>query len=489
MGALALCLGTVASGWMIADYRLELEAREVATAQAAYVELLAEVSQYYDEFSAVARDLEANEQALIAVIQGQQSGALDVAAIEAQLARSREMRAEGLAGSASLKGKLKLFATDLRSVVTRNDQLAQNIALLQEQLRAAEEEKRLGLEARDELQARLDEAELALAEADAKNTRLDAAVEDLEEQVASARLAGETEKAMSAELRRQIASLEVDLSGAADRNLRAERRLGETQRQLETLRGQRVQLALAHDRLSAEVGRLQGRIAAMESSQQSIVQRLAERTRIGADEVEKTVAMTGIEVDTLLRKVTVQLSGLGGPFVPARSRPPAVDDAHTILASVAPLDLEMSRWEKLHVVLRSLPLSAPLDAYTVGSSYGMRKDPLNGKLALHEGLDFSAPMGAAVLATAPGTVVVAGRKGSYGRMVEIDHGFGIRTRYAHLKEITVKVGETVGYRARIGKLGTSGRSTGPHVHYEILVDGEPYDPMNFLKAGRYVFKG
>jgi murein DD-endopeptidase MepM/ murein hydrolase activator NlpD len=85
--------------------------------------------------------------------------------------------------------------------------------------------------------------------------------------------------------------------------------------------------------------------------------------------------------------------------------------------------------------------------------------------------------------------VFAGRKGSYGRLVEIDHGFGIRTRYAHLKSILVEVGQTVGYRDKIGKLGTSGRSTGPHVHYEILVDGKPYDPMNFLKAGRYVFKG
>lgn len=74
-------------------------------------------------------------------------------------------------------------------------------------------------------------------------------------------------------------------------------------------------------------------------------------------------------------------------------------------------------------------------------------------------------------------------------MVEIDHGFGIVTRYAHLKEITVETGQVVEYRDKIGKLGSSGRSTGPHVHYEILVDGKPHDPMNFLKAGRYVFKG
>ncbi|GIK96726.1 MAG: hypothetical protein BroJett029_09350 [Alphaproteobacteria bacterium] len=487
VGAVALGLGATALGWTIAEYRLQLRTQDVETARTAYVELLAEVSQYYDEFSALARDLEANEQALLAIIGGQ-NGSVDVHAIEEQLARSRETRAEGLAGSASLKGKLDLFASDLRAVVSRNEQLAQNIALLQAQLSAAEEEKRAGLEQQDELRAQLDEAERALAEADARNAGLDAALADLEERLAEAEEARVAALADGSELRVQIASLEEDLSVAADRNLRTERRLGETQRQLEALRGQRRQLVLARDRLSSEVGWLQSRIAAIESSHQSVVLRLAERTRVGADEVEKTVAMTGIEVDSLLRKVSTQLMGLGGPFVPAGTRPSARRE-RAILASVAPLDLEMSRWEQLHAVMRSLPLNAPLDGYAIGSSFGMRKDPLNAKLAVHEGLDFTAPMGSAVLATAPGKVVFAGRKGSYGRMVEIDHGFGIHTRYAHLKEITVETGQTVGYRERIGKLGSSGRSTGPHLHYEILVDGKPYDPMNFLKAGRYVFKG
>jgi len=94
-----------------------------------------------------------------------------------------------------------------------------------------------------------------------------------------------------------------------------------------------------------------------------------------------------------------------------------------------------------------------------------------------------------VLATAPGRVVFAGWSGGYGRMVEIDHGLGIHTRYAHLMQIDVEVGDTVDYRQDIGLLGSSGRSTGPHCHYEVRVDGRPYDPMNFLKAGKYMFKG
>ncbi|MGH6879330.1 MAG: M23 family metallopeptidase, partial [Hypericibacter sp.] len=103
--------------------------------------------------------------------------------------------------------------------------------------------------------------------------------------------------------------------------------------------------------------------------------------------------------------------------------------------------------------------------------------------------DFLSELGAPVMATAPGKVVFAGWKGDYGKMVEIDHGLGIHTRYGHLKSITVKVGDEVTYRQQIGALGNTGRSTGPHVHYEVRVDDKAYDPMNFLEAGRYVFKG
>jgi murein DD-endopeptidase MepM/ murein hydrolase activator NlpD len=93
------------------------------------------------------------------------------------------------------------------------------------------------------------------------------------------------------------------------------------------------------------------------------------------------------------------------------------------------------------------------------------------------------------LATAPGTVIYAGWMRDYGRVVEIDHGLGIHTRYAHLKAFTVTVGQKVEFRQEIGKLGNSGRSTGPHLHYEVQVNGKPQDPMNFMEAGKYVFKG
>ena len=129
-----------------------------------------------------------------------------------------------------------------------------------------------------------------------------------------------------------------------------------------------------------------------------------------------------------------------------------------------------------------------MEQYRVTSTFGSRKDPVNGKTSAHYGMDFAAPLRTPVMSTAPGKVVFAGWKGRFGRVVEIDHGFGIRTRFAHLRKILVKVGQKVGHREKIALLGSSGRSTGPHVHYEILVDGKPHDPKAFLKAGQFAFK-
>ena len=132
---------------------------------------------------------------------------------------------------------------------------------------------------------------------------------------------------------------------------------------------------------------------------------------------------------------------------------------------------------------------SPLDNFALMSGFGARHDPFTGQAAMHYGLDMSAPMRTPVMATAPGTVVVAGWKSRYGRMVEIDHGNGLRTRYGHLYKINVRRGQKVDFREVVGLLGSSGRSTGPHVHYEVLVNGEPTDPNKFLRAGKDVFKG
>jgi len=119
----------------------------------------------------------------------------------------------------------------------------------------------------------------------------------------------------------------------------------------------------------------------------------------------------------------------------------------------------------------------------VTSPFGYRADPFLGRLALHTGVDLLQAYGAEIRATAAGRVIHAGPMGGYGTMVEIDHGNGLTTRYAHMSELMVEEGETVAEGTALGRIGTTGRSTGPHLHYEVRVDGEPVDPERFLRAG------
>jgi murein DD-endopeptidase MepM/ murein hydrolase activator NlpD len=135
-----------------------------------------------------------------------------------------------------------------------------------------------------------------------------------------------------------------------------------------------------------------------------------------------------------------------------------------------------------------IPLIAPVSgaAFDRTSGFGPRIDPFTGRYAFHPGIDFAGPWGAKVTATAAGTVVFAGNRGSYGNMVELDNGFGIHTRFGHLSSITVSPGMKVAKGASVGRVGSTGRSTGPHVHYEIYFDNVVRNPTNFLETGRHV---
>jgi murein DD-endopeptidase MepM/ murein hydrolase activator NlpD len=140
--------------------------------------------------------------------------------------------------------------------------------------------------------------------------------------------------------------------------------------------------------------------------------------------------------------------------------------------------------------MHHIPLTTPVSGsqFERTSGFGARIDPFTGRYSFHPGVDFAGPWGSLIESTAPGTVVFAGERGGYGNMVEIDHGFGIHTRYGHLSSILVQVGAKVAKGAPIGKLGSTGRSTGPHVHYEVWYDDVVRNPSTFIEAGRHVFE-
>jgi murein DD-endopeptidase MepM/ murein hydrolase activator NlpD len=143
----------------------------------------------------------------------------------------------------------------------------------------------------------------------------------------------------------------------------------------------------------------------------------------------------------------------------------------------------------LNKALQNVPLSSPLTVTRrFTSGFGIRRDPINGKYSRHNGMDFAAPWASPVTATADGVVRFAGTRSGFGRVVEINHGNGFVTRYAHMSRIVVKRGDKVSLHTKVGELGSSGRSTGPHVHYEVLYKGKPLNPRRFIEAGRYVFE-
>ena len=131
-----------------------------------------------------------------------------------------------------------------------------------------------------------------------------------------------------------------------------------------------------------------------------------------------------------------------------------------------------------------VPTQQPLKGGHLGSGFGWRIDPFTGRSALHTGLDFQAGPGMPILAAAGGVVVAQEAHHAYGNMVEIDHGNNLITRYAHASRVWVKIGDLVKRGQKIADVGTTGRSTGPHLHFEVMVQGVPQDPQKFLAAGR-----
>jgi murein DD-endopeptidase MepM/ murein hydrolase activator NlpD len=140
--------------------------------------------------------------------------------------------------------------------------------------------------------------------------------------------------------------------------------------------------------------------------------------------------------------------------------------------------------ERLSATIGRVPLRKPVDGdIDASSDFGMRINPFLNRPAVHTGIDFRGDTGEPIRVTASGTVMSAGWSGGYGRMVEVDHGNGLSTRYGHLSEIDVKIGQSLKAGRPVGRLGSTGRSTGPHLHYETRLDGEAVDPHKFLEAG------
>ena len=291
---------------------------------------------------------------------------------------------------------------------------------------------------RDRLRAAVDARDLRIAEADARTA-------DLEDLLRHAQLAA------------------VNLSTARD------------------------QLADRNGTLVGQVDRLNRDLTQLETSQESLFAELRARSEAYVVDVEEGLSYTGLDVDGLIEQLQEDIQpARGGPMLPvipnALLDSSGWSDADDLIDAV-------DRAAELRDVVNRLPISMPIfDDFRVTSGFGVRRDPFTGRPARHTGQDFAAPMRTSVFSTAPGDVIFAGRRGAYGNMVEIDHGLGLKSRYAHLNAILVEEGDRVLTGQEIGLVGNTGRSTGPHLHYEIWVDGAPRNPNDFLRAGQHVFE-
>jgi murein DD-endopeptidase MepM/ murein hydrolase activator NlpD len=190
--------------------------------------------------------------------------------------------------------------------------------------------------------------------------------------------------------------------------------------------------------------------------------------------------ITDLGLDMAQLEAAAPRAPMGGPFVPVK----LAADASPFDRELYRINLTRAQADKLTRTLAQVPYRKPvIGEVEFTSGFGIRSDPFLGRPAMHTGLDFRAQTGDPVRATANGKVVNSGWSGGYGRMVEIDHGNGLSTRYGHLSQIDVKVGDIIKIGQVIGEVGSTGRSTGPHLHYETRIDGEAVDPQKFLRAG------
>jgi murein DD-endopeptidase MepM/ murein hydrolase activator NlpD len=460
---------------------------EIEEHKLAYFELLSEVSEYHNQFARITQNLESNQAFLLSMLESGAEADADIAAIEQRLKDSDLEEGRVAVAGGGLRAKLQRFENDLNEIVGRNLELHAQVERMRDVLSDTEAEKERVAEAREMLGQRLQQLEDSLATVSEEKRQLALTVGDLRAEIAQSHARLAAAQSVQEDLTGEIETLGSQLAKAEERRDGLERQIAGLSDSLDSAIHRGDGLQEERENLNFEVAELRQRMVDMRGAQHNIVQRLRERTELSVDTIERTVAMTGLKLDDLLASIGDPGTSQGGPFVAGDYTGDFDGDAELEIA-LSLLDLRLSRWSALQRVMRTLPLSVPLEQYQLSSGFGTRTDPLNGRKASHRGLDFRAAMKAPVYATAPGKVTHAGWSGPFGRMVEIDHGHGVRTRYAHLKKILVKAGQSVANREKIGLVGSSGRSTGPHLHYEVRYKGVPLNPQKFLTAGKHVFK-
>ncbi len=220
-----------------------------------------------------------------------------------------------------------------------------------------------------------------------------------------------------------------------------------------------------------------------------IFQRLEEAVTVSLEPLDKMFRAAGMPTERILDEVRRGYSGQGGPLLPvtkSTSGGASIPDSTSLRANT--LLKELDRINLFRIAADKTPVGLPVSGnFRYTSGFGFRNDPKGAGRRMHSGVDFAASRGTPINAAADGVVTFAGWQSGYGKLIKIRHAFGIETRYAHLSKIRLNVGQKVSRGDRIGDMGATGRVTGTHLHYEVRINGNPVNPMTYIKAGRDVF--
>ncbi|MBM84664.1 MAG: hypothetical protein CMM47_01405 [Rhodospirillaceae bacterium] len=400
-------------------------------AQDSYRELLDQVSDYQLSIVSITRDLKETQSHLHNLFDQNESLKNTLYSTEAALKLSQVERDRINKGRRALNDQFDLLGKEVRRMTGKNNALQNHIGNLRDHLENARAEK----------------AELA-AERKQMGDRLWELNNDLQGSI----MHGENLEATIHSLRSDLRTAMIEKGLVVDKN----------------------------DTLRKRLASLETTLADQVDSHSAQLRKISERALRNIHVLESVLRNTGLDLERIAPLPEGTIMGKGGPFIPYHPdmRHMQGDDN----AAEVDLSMHLDRWERLRDVVAGLPFIAPIKGGYITSRYGRRKDPFTKRWAMHKGLDLGGQYKTPVRATASGKVVFAGRRPYYGRTIDIQHANGIMTRYAHLYKITIKRGEAVERGDEIGLLGSSGRSTGPHVHYEIRHMGKAYNPRKFLRA-------
>lgn len=292
------------------------------------------------------------------------------------------------------------------------------------------------------------------------------------------------------EARESLAALRAETKGESQLLLSAET----APKQIEFMSQALARTAQERDQTAkdAEVAlldrdRLVTELEVIKDRNDQIFRQLEEAVEISVEPLNKMFKSAGMPPDRIIEQVRRGYNGQGGPLTPisfsTRGEEPSGDE----LRANRILD-QMDRLNLYRIASEQAPFANPVKAavrYT--SSFGYRRDPWSGGRRLHSGVDMAGAHGTDIFATADGVVTHAGWQSGYGKLIVVKHAFGLETRYAHLTRINVNKGQRVSRGQHIGDMGSTGRSTGTHLHYEVRSGGQPRNPMIYIKAARNVF--